>query len=221
MSMKKLVSVILSGAVLVSSAAFAADCDPKFYVGGELQGNQYNSGAHKNEKNIKKGHQKKFGKGGVGGGAFAGVRINEYVGVEVGASAMKGKKNAAKAASADGLASANYSAHTKSHNVYADVLGYVPVSEEVDLIGSIGVGQLTTKVKENLNAHGEDPNHTVGVDIRAKASQKSSKTGVRVGAGAQYKFNENFGARFMVRHQRGNKLIKSVNSAGLGLFYQF
>ena len=101
--------------------------------------------------------------------------------------------------------------------MYADVLGYLPVCEDIDLIGSLGMGRLSTKVKGKSVQ--SDP---AGVVLATtNPSLKSSKTGLRLGLGAQYKVTPNVGARFMVRHQKGNQFVKSVNSAGLGLFYQF
>lgn len=202
----KLVVLALSGVVLASGIARAEDCDPTFYLGGELQGNQYNKGAKKitTPKGVTitatKKNESLFGKNGTGVSAIAGTRLHENFGAEVGITGLTGKKvhitNAAKS-----------SLKTRSHNLHADVLGYVPVSKEVDLIGSVGVGHLTTKVSGNVS--------------QEKVSMKSSKAGLRVGLGAQYKLCDNINARFMVRHQKGNKFVKSVNSAGLGLFYQF
>lgn len=200
----KLVVLALSGVVLASGIARAEDCDPTFYIGGEVQANQY-------EKGVKKittprgttitatNNNALTGKGGAGVSAIAGTRLHENFGAEVGVTGLSGSHVKFNTPS--------NKLKTKSHNLHADVLGYVPVSKEVDLIGSVGVGHLTTKISGNV--------------LREKISMKSSKAGLRVGLGAQYKLCDNLNARFMVRHQKGNKFVKSVNSAGLGLFYQF
>lgn len=209
----KLVAIALSGAMLASGAAFGVDFDPKFYVGGELQGSRH-SGAKKittpkgNEITTADKKKSPFGKNGSGASAFAGTKLNDNVGVELGYTAMSGTKLSF-------ANSVNSSVKTKNRNMYADVLGFVPVSDEIDLIGSVGVGRLSTKACGKLAAN------PVTKVVQENLSMKSAKTGMRIGVGAQYKISPNIGARFMVRNQKGNKFVKSVNSAGLGMFYQF
>ena len=211
----KLAGIALSGAMLVSGASFGMDFDPKFYLGAEAQANKY-----KGAKEVKMGtgltiknldNKSLFGKSGSGASAFVGSQFSEYAGVELGYTVLSGTKISLKT---PGFEKSSFK--TKSRNMYADVLGYVPVCEDIDLIGSVGIGRLSTKV--NVKAVG--PN-AAGVVETTNASLKSSKTGLRLGLGAQYKVTPNVGARFMVRHQKGNQFVKSVNSAGLGLFYQF
>lgn len=57
-----------------------------------------------------------------------------------------------------------------------DAMGYLPVADKVDLIGSVGIGQYEFR-------SGGDEN-----DL-----------GYRIGVGAQYSFNNNWAARAMVR----------------------
>lgn len=213
----KLVAIALSGAFLASSAASALDFDPKFYIGGEVQANRQ-TGVKQiktpagNPLTATDKKKSLFGKSGSGASAIVGTKLNENIGVEIGFTGLTGNKISI-ANTATNAFKTNNALKTKSHNLYADVLGYVPVTNEVDLIGSVGVGRLRTKMCGKLVTATGKALETV--------SMKSSKTGVRVGAGAQYKLSENLNARFMVRHQKGNKFVKSVNSAGLGLFYQF
>ena len=212
----KLAGIALSGAMLVSGASFGMDFDPKFYLGAEAQANKYKGakevktetglGTIKNPDN-----KSLFGKSGAGASAFVGSQFSEYAGVELGYTVLSGTKMSIKT---PGFEKSSFK--TKSRNMYADVLGYVPVCEDIDLIGSLGMGRLSTK----MNAKAVGPN-AAGVVETTNASLKSSKTGLRLGLGAQYKVTPNVGARFMVRHQKGNQFVKSVNSAGLGLFYQF
>jgi opacity protein-like surface antigen len=213
----KLAGIALSGAMLVSGASFGMDFDPKFYVGAEAQLNKYKGAKEINNElpsgTIKNPDNKSlFGKSGGGASGFVGSQFSEYAGIELGYAALGGAKVSYKQ---PGFEKSSFK--TKSRNMYADVLGYVPVCEDIDLIGSLGMGRLSTKVKAKVVQ-----STAAGVVLGTKdVSRKSSKTGLRLGLGAQYKLTPNVGARFMVRHQKGNRFIKSVNSAGLGLFYQF
>lgn len=198
---KKLASIALSGAMLVSGASFGMDFDPKFYVGAEAQYNKL-----KGDKNFSNAGQSLLRKkNSPGADLFLGTRITENFGAEVGYSVLKRSHN---------NLTGGQVVNVKMNNPHVDAIGYIPVGNDVELIGSVGLGRLSTKVDNKVN----------GVVTALTANDKSltkTKTGIRLGLGAQYKFSENVGARFMVRHQKGNKIIKNVNSAGLGLFCQF
>jgi len=218
----KLITAALSATLLVSGTALALDMDPKFYVGGEVQGHQYKSAKQIKDKNgnvildSKDFNNKSFlKKSGSSGSLFFGSKLTENFGLEAGYTGFSKNKH-----TLEGTIGANKHSlklETKNQNLYLDALGYLPVADNVDLIGSAGIGRLTSKVTAN------DTITPVagGANTVVKTTGKSHKAGVRVGLGAQYKFNANMGARLMVRHQKGNQLVKSVNSAGLGLFYEF
>lgn len=204
----KLVSLSLLGAMLVSGAAAALDCDPRFYVGGELQLNnqrfdKQNFGwslvdGTANGKTIKKTR--------TGLDLIVGSRVTENFGVEAGYAFLGNTKLHDRYN--------YYSTKVRARNAHIDAMGYVPVSCDVNLIGSLGVGRLTTKVTNR------EDGITVPLDAATKRLYKA-RTGLRVGLGAEYKIDENLSARLMARHQKGNKVIKNVNSLGLGLFYTF
>lgn len=221
----KLISSILSVALLSSGAAFALDMDPKFYVGGEIQGSKLKGKPNTvgelvnlpaNASSTLEGYpletQAKHTK--VGPGVFVGTRLHENFGLEagytiVGKSRVKRDYNFGDSVKSD--------ATVKHRNVYLDANGYLPVNESVDLIGSVGVGQLKSTMKGDAVY---TPAGGASQNIALK-KESSKKTGLRLGLGAQYKITENVGTRLMLRHQKGNDFIKSVNTAGLGLFYQF
>lgn len=212
-SMKKLATIALSGTMLVSGLAVAEglEFDPKVYLGAEVSGNRYNT-----SKNVKLNdgttisrtdNKSLFGKNGAGISGFIGTRLNQYAGLEAGYTALSSLK---ATYNNNGLVT-NSSA--TANNAYVDAMGYLPIADQIDAIGSLGVGFLSTKVSGNYNV--------TGTNITRPFSQKSTKAGVRVGAGLAYKFDECLSARFMVRYQQGNKHIKSIASAGLGIAYQF
>lgn len=134
----------------------------------------------------------------AGANIFAGVRFNQYFGAELGFGAIAKTKS-----TVDGIAISN-----KATNVYVDALGYLPVAAKVDLIGAVGVGKFSNKVTQT--------------DEDGKSKDKFSKTGARVGVGAQYYFTDNVSARAMVRYQQANKdFQKSNTSLALGVAYTF
>lgn len=215
----KLANIALLGAALTSASVFA-DCDPSFYLGGEAQYNSFKyddvlKGLTINRSNpISK-------KSAPGVGLFLGSRLHENFGVEAGIStsrAVKGSWN--ENATVNGVAVRNAgNIKMTNNNVYADLLGYLPVGCDVDLIGSVGIGFLSSKVDLNQTARASVPGRAVS--LASTVTGTHSKAGVRVGAGVQYKFDENVGARLMVRYQKGNDFVKNNVQAGLGLFYQF
>lgn len=224
MMKNKLIGALLSVAVLSSSAAFALDIEPKFYVGGELAGvkravndkvsTNLDVPANNTMQDSLKDGKVVAKKRGNEMGLFVGSRLNENLGVELGYGVQKAKNTTVDVKNADATQTLKGSFRQKSTNIYADVLGYLPINESVDVIGSVGLGRLATK------STGEVEFNNAGVKSNIKG-KSSSKVGYRLGAGAQYKFNENVGARLMARFQKGNKIVKHTASLGLGLFYQF
>lgn len=67
-----------------------------------------------------------------------------------------------------------------------DLLGYLPVTEKLDLLGSLGFGYYDIDIKASV------PGFSAGGDDQG--------AGYRLGVGAQYNFTENWGARLMARY---------------------
>jgi len=227
---KKLVSIVMSAATLVSGAVLA-DCDPQFYVGAELQAGHKRGAKEvrlKSKNNVntstltgisKKGTFKTdpapsaISKSANGATLFVGSRLNENLGLELGGTVLRTQKANNITNVRTGLVMPGSAVSIKNSNVYADAMGYLPIDCATDLIGSVGIGHLSTKVNYKTVAKPTSADQ--------KFSAKATKVGVRLGVGAQYKFTENVGARVMVRYQQGNKIVKKMTSAGLGMFYQF
>lgn len=212
-----LAMMILSSAILPAGSALAnlLDCDPRFYLGVEVQGYQNKS---IKEATLQRGSEQFtvtldnnkpfFGKGGAGFSGFIGLRLNPCFGLELGYTGMTTHENTF----IDPFFTTKFIA--KANNAYLDALGYYALTECLDGIGSLGIGLLTTKISGELTAS------RTALSL-AKASQTKTGAGVRVGLGLGYKFNENFGTRFMLRYQQGNKHIKNITSAALALYFQF
>jgi opacity protein-like surface antigen len=132
---------------------------------------------------------------------FVGARFTENLGMELGFGFIQKVKAGAQL---------NRNASNKVSNLYADVLGYMPVSAKVDLIGAVGVGRL--KSKPDVSNY----------PFANKTALTKTKVGVRFGAGAQYNVTENWAARAMVRYQKGNKnFLKGNTSLSVGALYSF
>lgn len=201
----KLASIALSGTLLVSGASFGMDFDPKFYVGAEAQYNNLKAGKALQDTQDNNGKSVFQKKKLPGADMFLGMRLTENFGAEAGYSLLKTSHN---------TFDSNQVLDVKMRNPHIDAIGYIPVADDVELLGSVGLGRLSTKVEAKNNGVVQQ------LDSEGKKLTKA-KAGIRLGLGAQYKLTENVGARFMVRHQKGNKTVKNINSAGLGLFYQF
>jgi len=200
----KLTAMCMSVAMLASSTAFGLDIDPKFYVGAEAQ---YNKLKASNNSAFLQNGKSMITKDKLPGGSLQlGARLTENFGAELGYAVFKN--------SVSNLATANSNIKTKLNNPYIDALGYLPVLNNVNLIGSLGFGRLSTKMEIKNNG-------VVTPLTQAQKDAAKSKVGARFGVGAEYLLDANLGARAMVRYQKGNKAVKSVQSMSVGLFYQF
>src|SRR5580692_2004112 len=84
----KLMTAALSAVMLVSGAAFALDMDPKFYVGGEIQANNQKGPKALTKNGVKfvtPDGKPIFGKSSAGASLFFGTKLNEFFGLEAGA----------------------------------------------------------------------------------------------------------------------------------------
>lgn len=194
--------------VVTASVANAGSFDEtRFNLGGELSllnkttYSNANTADLNNFRSSNGGSKLVIRKNKPGVNVFLGARFNENLGAEVGFGFITKTK---------GTAQSNRQATNKISNLYADALGFMPVSSKVDLIGSVGLGRMKSKAD------------VAGATFTNKALLNKAKVGVRVGAGAQYNVNENWGTRAMVRYQKGNKnFLKSNTSVSVGAVYTF
>ena len=187
--MNKLIKTVFVGG-LMFSAAVSADVVP--YIGAEAQ---FNNPKYANMNTNLGSIEAK--KGRLGLGIFGGAKITENFGVEAGASFAKKatKKNAR-----------NNDVTAKSSNLYIDAVGFMPINEEVELLGKVGFGRMKAKIS------------VAGETVTNESNVNKAKVGVRLGAGVQYKLDDNLAARVMLTHQKGNKVsLKNNSSVALGL----
>lgn len=85
-----------------------------------------------------------------------------------------------------------------------DAQGYLPLNKKVDLIGSLGLGQYDFEIKGFGYKESED------------------ELGYRLGAGAQYNFNENIAIRGMIRHVLiDSDAVDDITEFSAGVRYTF
>jgi len=188
---KKFAAVTAAVLVATAGSANAGMFDQtKFNAGAELS--VYNKPTY--HKDLSSSFLKKS-KPGVN--VFVGARFNENLGAELGFGFVQ-----------KSTVVSSPKVTNKVNNIYADVLGYLPVASKVNLIGSVGIGG--TKSKLSAAGYGS-------------ATENKRRLAVRVGAGAQYDFCENWAARAMVRYQKANSkaLQKSNTSLAVGAVYSF
>lgn len=194
----KALSTTLAAGLLISGSAFASDLRP--YVGAKIQYGfpGYKKNATGIQAAIMNNDKVAIDKKKPGLGIFAGARLHENFSLEVGADhtfKAKGKNTAGADVSA------------KIRNFYADAIGHLPMTEEFEALASVGIGHLKPKIKS-----------TAALDSKLT----DGKTGLRLGIGAAYKFDENVAVRATVNHQRGPKeSLKKFTTVGLGVFYTF
>ncbi len=205
MYMRKTKAVI-TAILFVSVASAAAFDDTRFNVGGEISvfnRNSYNSNNTSDLNNFKTSNSAgklAIRKNEPGINVFVGTRAG-YLGLEAGFGFIK----QVKANVQNGFTATN-----KISNIYVDVLGFLNIARDVDLIGAVGLGSLKSKADVQ------------GATFVSKNSLNKHKIGLRAGGGVQYNFDENWSTRAMVRYQKGNKaFLKSNISVSVGALYSF
>jgi opacity protein-like surface antigen len=211
--MKKLVNFLkkpviaagVFGLAVASSGVASADYfdNVKFYVGAGLDYAKY--GINKNIKNIANqvgGSIKDKGMGVLV--PILGVKFHENFGIEAGYSFNR-------------KISLNFPQQTvsvKVRNAYLDFMGFMPVADQCELIGGLGIGKLMAKKGQNF-------------DNNFNNAKIKNKFGIRAKLGAQYNFNSNIGARALVTYQTAGskidgsnvKVVKNIKSIGLAAVY--
>ncbi len=198
--------VICLGSILISTTALSQqfDWEPNGYAGAALRTS--NNKITKYRNSIARTDDKPYYSGNQGNGSlFVGTQLSKLSAVEIGYDWFSKTSQYVNF-----INYPNTALKHQSSNLYLDILGYLPADEHFSLLGTLGVGHLTTKLEGRFN----------GVK-RTELSGTSSQLGLRFGFGFQYRFDIGVGTRLMLRHQRGNAILNSMNSLGLGVFYYF
>ena len=128
----------------------------------------------------------------------AGVKFNQYVGLE--AFYQQSEK-------ADKTTDGILKVEDKYKAYGLDVIGYLPVIPQLDLIGSLGVGYYKVEVKDLVG--------------NEKIIDKD-KIAFRIGGGLQYNFNDHIAARVMARYNDTNiNGLDNIVDVTAGVRYYF
>ena len=194
--MKNIVTSAVVGAMLVAGSAAADFSDAKPYAGVD-----YYHAIMKVKSDaaaVAEGRGVKLPKTYPGASVYAGIKFMENFGAELGADF--GKK---KFTDADGD-----KVSVKRNGAHLDLMGFWPLNDCVNLIGSLGAGYLKPKVGDDKMKGTFFP---------------------RVGAGASYMFTDMFGLRLKANWENTSrlktddsvKLFKDTVSFTVGAFAQF
>lgn len=100
-----------------------------------------------------------------------------------------------------------------------DAIGYMPITQEVELLASLGIAQYDFKTKYTWTESGYDEKYS-----DSSVDKKNFDTlGFRIGLGTQYNINEHFALRAMARYVKmdDDEYVKSLTEFSLGLRYMF
>lgn len=183
-------SIIAAGIASCVASAYANSLeDLKFYAGVGVDYNMYSIPSKVKERIDCKTK-------GLGFTApVLGVKFHESFGVEAGYSFNK------KMTSRKGPDVA-----LKVRSMYLDLVGYMPVAEQFNLLGGLGIGKISAK------------------GIAVTESGKASKTSWRAKIGGQYEVLNNLALRAIFSYHKGKESkinIKNIKNIGLYAIYMF
>ncbi len=181
MSIKsKLLAVALASTFLASGIAAATE---GFYVGGDIKAVSTKFNRFINLENA--GFKPNDLKNKFGGSIFAGYTFSDAFGAEFGLDLFK--KKTSEGTLSDGTVSTKYTAESKLYQLYIDGVFMMPINNDFDFLLTTGLGYMNPKL--TIDSVGRDKSEF----------DKASAT-IRLGLGAQYKIDDNFGVRCLVRY---------------------
>jgi opacity protein-like surface antigen len=141
------------------------------------------------------------------------VRPHKNLGFELGYFRMlEESKNVASGATigANTITTAAFRTDLETQGITLDVLGYAPIHEKFELIGTAGATWTTADI-------------TVDIPGIGSTSDDDSEFGFRIGGGAQYMLTEQLNLRGLARYQTADfdGLADNVITYTLGLNYSF
>lgn len=150
---------------------------------------------------------------------IVGVKFHKYFGIEGFYRRTFEESKVTRIAESDSSSTAVYDVEGKTLlSAYgADLLAFLPIENQLDLLASVGVGQYTfkTTIKDQISIASIYNNYI--------ANKKTDTTGLRIGAGLQYNIKEELYMRGMVRFVKmcDDDYIKHLVEVSLGLYYMF
>lgn len=155
-----------------------------------------------------------------GGNIHAGIKFSQYFGLELGYFRMKeGKESVGFDLSGVTGTPGDIISSTKirAQGLTLDAMGYLPLNDKFDLIGTAGISWTKADLSVSGTAYG-----TAGT-----ISDDGSDFGYRLGVGAQYHITDDLNVRGLARYQDMNFDVGGFDAAEgawvytLGLNYSF
>ncbi len=172
-------SLIIAGALAVAGSAVADFGDINPYIGADLQLTKMKARAP---------FDTLLAKSFPGANLYVGTKFHENFGVEAGYNWSKSQDRTADiAANFDGGANADLpgsKTKLRRNSAFFDVVGFLPVMDCVELIGSVGYGYVMPK----LSIQTADGTAVAGYDLK-------NQSVLRVGLGASYMVTDMVGLR--------------------------
>ncbi|MCM1323059.1 MAG: porin family protein [Acetobacter sp.] len=152
-----------------------------------------------------------------------GVKINKYFGVEAFYQQSGEEKHRDNTffESTEYDGDEDYDTTTISYKAFGvDLLGYIPVTQDIEIITSLGLAQYDFDTNLNMSALNSDTGER---EKYLSESKSFDSLGFRIGLGAQYSINEHFALRAMARYVKmdDDEYVKSLTEFSLGLRYMF
>jgi len=148
-----------------------------------------------------------------GANIHIGARLHKNLGLELGyfRTQEEGKSIATGTVVGKGLVAAtDFDTDIKLNGFTLDALGYIPLTEKLELIGTGGVSWTKGEV-------------TLTIPTVGNESVNESEIGFRIGGGAQFNFTDNINARALVRYQTADfdDVADNAWTGTVGLNYSF
>ena len=205
---------------LLALAGFAAICStpamaqeaPGFYVGGSLGATRahFNNDAYNNLARNKGFaiNSSSVDNTSTGGKLFGGYQLNPNFAVEGGYFDL-GRFNYSGVTSGG-----TYNGNTRSHGLNLDLVGTLPLSDRLSVLGRVGAAYARTR----------DSSSSTGFAPPVTANRSRNDTHVKYGVGLQYAITDALSLRGeLERYHRINDPIRrsNVDMASIGLVYRF
>lgn len=154
-----------------------------------------------------------------------GARINQHFGIEAYYQQSSEEEKTLRE-SYDGFDDDAVYKFTLSYKSYgADFIGYIPVSQEFEILAALGLGQYDFEAKGKFSEpySYQNGNHTESGTITETNKKDFDSLGIRLGIGAQYNITEHVALRGTLRYVKmvDDDYIKNLVEASLGIRYMF
>ena len=201
----------LAGFAVICSTSVMAQETPGFYLGGSLGGTRshFNNDAY-NNRAISSGftlNSSRVDNKDTGGKVFGGYQLNPNFAVEGGYFDLG--RHSYSGTTSGGA----YSGNTRSHGLNLDLVGTLPVTDRLSVLGRVGA--IYAKTRDSSSSAFAPP---------STANRSSNDTSMKYGVGLQYAITDALSLRGeLERYHRINDPIRrgNVDMASIGLVYRF